>query len=162
MDNLGLALILLFYSSQTHAQEIFLSYGLGAFNSSASLPSPTINGGYRYELYNGFYWHLTGGYWKDNSTDPTRKSSAYFSTGPGLLVDLNPVEIRNSVGLAAITNPDGYLGGSFPEFNEEIYVGLRDRHGNGIGVKYDHISSAGIYQPNIGRDFIMLEVSSKW
>lgn len=164
MNDLGLALVLLFISSQSHAQEIFFGYGLGVSNSAKNTHTEVkvANVGYRGELYNGLYWQFKGGYWGEGSSDPTRKSSLYFSTGPGLLIDLNPIELRSGWGLAAISRPDSYLGGAFPQFNGEVYAGVRDRHGNGIGIKYEHISSAGLVQPNVGRDFMLMEISTKW
>lgn len=164
MDDLSVALLLLFLSSNAHAQETFFGYGLGVFHSAKNAPTEvkSINLGYRGELYNGFYWQFKGGYWSDTSGDANRRSSFYFSTGPSILVDLRPIEIRTGIGLAAITNPDGYLGGTFPQFNEELYLGVRDKNGIGIGAKYEHISSGGLVKPNQGRDFILLELSTKW
>lgn len=164
MDDLGLALILLLVSSQSRAQEVFFDYGLGIFNSAKNAPTEVkvADIGYRGELYNGLYWQSKVGYWGEGSGDPTRNSSFYFSTGPTLLIDLKPIELRSGWGLATISDPDSYLGGNFPQFNGEVYAGVRDMYGNGIGVKYEHISSAGLVQPNVGRDFIALEISSKW
>lgn len=164
MNDLATALFMLLATSNSNAEEAFLSYGVGTFASARDSGAETkvINGGYRLELINGFYWQFKSGYWKDMSGDPTRKDSLYFSTGPTMLIDLRPVEIRTGIGLSGITNPDSYLGGYFPQFNEELYVGGRDKNGNGIGVKYEHISSAGIIQPNVGRDFLILEISTKW
>lgn len=164
MNNLKLAILLFFVSSQAYSEEIFFGYGLGIFNSAKNIPAEvkTINLGYRVELYSGIYWQFKGGYWKDASDDYNRKSSLYLSTGPTMLVDLKPIEVRTGLGLATISVPDSYLGDIFPQFNEELYLGVRDKNGNGIGIKYEHISSAGIVQPNIGRDFVILEISSKW
>jgi hypothetical protein len=54
------------------------------------------------------------------------------------------------------------LGGAFPQFHGELYGGLRDSQGNGIGIKYNHFSSAGLVTPNQGRDFVLLELSVKY
>lgn len=164
MDDFGIALIVLFAASQAHAQEVFFGYGVGTFSSAKDAPSEvkTASLGYRGELYNGIYWQAKGGYWLDNSGDLSRKGSIYFSTGPSFLVDLKPIEIRSGIGLAFITQSDSYLGGNFPQFNEELYMGVRDKFGNGIGIKYEHISSAGLIQPNVGRDFVSVEISTKW
>lgn len=160
-----IALFLLSCSiSAARADEIDFGYGIGAFDSAkdsnAEVKVGTLT--YRTELFRGFYWQAKVGYWGDGSSDRSRHNSAYVSSGPGLLIDLNPVEIRSGWGLAAITNTDSYLGGHFPQFNGEAYVGLRDKHGAGIGVSYEHISSAGIVSPNQGRDFFILHISEKW
>lgn len=141
------------------ADETFLGYGLGAFNSN---DTKVLNLGYREDIWEGIYWQYKGGFWIDTSGGPGRSGSIYLSSGPGLMIDLNPIEIRNGIGLAMITNPDSYLGGPFPQFNEELYIGVRDKKGNGIGIQYEHISSAGIWQPNMGRDFLMIQLSQRW
>lgn len=162
--NIVIGLFCILLCSASYADETFGSYGLGAFNSAKNSAAEVkvANLGYRAEIYNGFYWQFKGGYWGEGSGDPTRKSSFYASTGPGLTIDLRPVELRSGWGICAISNPDSYLGGRFPQFNGELYVGLRDKHDNGLGVKYEHISSAGLITPNDGRDFYILELSQKW
>lgn len=156
--------LIMLLSVSAQADEVFSSYGVGAFNSAKNSPAEVkvVNVGYRPELYNGFYWQFKAGYWGEGSGDESRKSSFYASTGPGLMIDLKPIEIRSGWGLCAITQPDAYLGGRFPQFNGELYFGLRDRKDNGIGVKYEHISSAGLVVPNDGRDFFILEISQRW
>lgn len=163
MNNFLTSLFLLMATS-SHAQEIGFSYGLGVFNSAKVSPTElkVANLAYRLELYNGIYWQTKVGYWGDGSGDPNRHSSFYLSTGPGLLVDLNPVELRSGWGLTAINRADSYLGGVFPQFNGEVYAGLRDKKGDGMGLKYEHISSAGLITPNLGRDFLMIEMSTRW
>lgn len=149
----------LLFSAAVSADEVFLGYGMGVVNST---DSRDVNLGFRKDLSDGFFWQFKGGLWVDNSGDPTRSNSGFVSSGPGFLVDFNPIEIRTSVGLAAITSPDSILGGPFPQFNEDLYVGVRDKRGNGVGFVYEHISSAGIEQPNYGRDFIELQWSKRW
>lgn len=164
MNNLLLGLAMIMASSETHAQEIFFGYGIGAFGSAkySTTEVKTIDLGYRMEIYNGLYWQFKSGDWIDTSNDRNRRGSLFLFTGPSLLIDLAPVEIRTGLSIGAIETTDSYLGGHFPQFNEDLYFGVRDRHGNGIGVKYEHISSAGIFQPNEGRDFVILEVSQRW
>lgn len=144
------------------ADDLFFSYGIGVAESQIYEVAETkiLDIGLRRSILDGFYWNLEGGLWVDSSGDPTRNGSTFLSTGPGFLVDLNPIEIRNAYGISYISSPDAYLGGSFPQFHGEFYIGARDKSGNGIGFKYSHFSSAGIEQPNIGRDFIILELSS--
>lgn len=151
-------------STLTFADEFSVGYGLGVANSAKHFAAETkvFTAAYRPEIYKGFYWQVKGGYWGDGSGDVARRSSFFGSTGPGMLIDLRPIEIRSGWGIATISSPDAYLGGRFPQFNGEAYVGLRDRSGNGIGVEYDHISSAGLVVPNQGRDFVVLQLSKKW
>lgn len=151
-------------SLNSYADEGFMGFGVGVANSAkhSSGEVKVFSLGLREDIFDGIYWQYKLGYWGDGSGDPSRGSSFYASTGPGFLVDLHPVEIRTGWSLAAISSPDSYLGGRFPQFNGELYLGLRDFRGNGIGVQYEHVSSAGIVTPNQGRDFFVLQISQRW
>jgi hypothetical protein len=157
--------VLSLMSLTAQAGEPFVGYGVGIFHSADYGPVSTklFQLGYRTDLAGGFYWQNRVGYWSDSSPKETnRKNSAYASTGIGFLIDLRPIELRSGWGISGITTPDSMLGGHFPQFNGDLYIGVRDRNGNGIGVQYEHISSAGIVTPNEGRDFITLQLSTKW
>lgn len=164
MKKILLSLSALLISSTAIADSVYVGYGLGTFNSAKNSASETKIGqvGYLFDLYGGTYLSGKVGYWGDGSGNPTRKSSAYLSSGVGLLIDLRPIEIRSGWSLAFITTPDSYLGGRFPQFNGELYLGLRDKSGNGIGVQCEHISSAGLITPNAGRDFCIVQLSNRW
>lgn len=142
------------------SDDISFSYGLGLGESAQYSTSETkvIELSYRQTILDAFYWNYEAGIWLDNIGNG-RSSSGFLATGPGFLVDLKGFEIRNAYGIAAITNSDIFLGGNFPQFHGELYAGFRDKTGNGIGIKYNHFSSAGVYMPNVGRDFILLELS---
>lgn len=159
-----LLLCLLLFSGVAHADEASLGFGVGAFGD-AKYSTGQVKAGeasYRSFLIDGIYWQNKVGYWGEGSPDPSRKSSMFGSTGFGLEVDLRPLEIRAGYGLAFISTPDSQLGGRFPQFNGDLYVGLRDKKGDGIGIDYMHISSAGLVTPNQGRDFFILQLSQKW
>jgi hypothetical protein len=157
-------LLLLLISNICFAEEAFIGYGVGVFNDANYYlgQNKYIDAGYRSFIWDGFYWEWDGGYWGEGSPDIGRKSGFFASSGPGLEIDLQPLELRSGWQLAAISNPDSQLGGYFPEFHGTASIGLRDKKGDGIAVEYNHISSAGLVTPNIGRDFILLELSQKW
>ena len=90
-----------------------------------------------------------------------RSSSGFISSGLGLNVDLQPLEIRGGGALSLITNPDVQLGGVF-QFNEDISVGLRDIKGNAIALVYNHFSCGSFCSPNLGKDSVSLELSEVW
>lgn len=162
MKTLTLILLLLLIPKAS-ADEFSFSYGLGVGESAAHSISETkvLEFSYRQTILDALYWNYEAGGWLDNAGNG-RSSSAFLSAGPGFLVDLKGFEIRNAYGVACITSPDAYLGGAFPQFHGELYAGFRDKTGNGIGFKYNHFSSAGIFSPNIGRDFGLLELSLRW
>ncbi len=157
-------LLPLIFISSVQANELSFGLGLGIGNSAvnSSVETKVLTASHIWDIYDGFYAKARAGYFSDKSGDPTRQSSGFGSFGLGMLVDLKPIEVRVGYGLAAITTPDSYLGGQFPQFSGDLYLGVRDRVGNGIGVSYQHISSAGIWTPNVGRDFMILEVGTHW
>lgn len=157
-------ILCLLISSVCLADEVFLGYGVGVFGDAKYYTGQNkyLELGYRSVVWEGIYWQFKGGCWGEASPDKSRTSSAWLSSGPGLEVDLSPIEIRSGWGLAAISSPDSQLGGHFPQFNGEMYIGLRDKRGDAIGLQYEHISSAGIINPNLGRDFVTLQLSQKW
>jgi hypothetical protein len=67
-----------------------------------------------------------------------------------------------AMGPAYISDPDAALGSHF-QFDIEMGFGLVDVDGVGIGFTYKHLSNAGLWQPNRGRDFLTLQVTMcKW
>ena len=159
-----LLLTLLLVSSLAQAEELSIGYGAGILADGnhyiGEVKHLTIS--YRSTLWDGIYTQYKIGYFGDGSPEPDRNSSFWGSVGLGLEVDLLPVEIRSGWGLAAISNPDSRLGGMFPQLHGDLYLGLRDKRGNGIGVQYCHLSSGGLVSPNYGRDFLLLVLSQKW
>ena len=159
-----LLLLLIGIVNNSYGEEAFIGYGVGIFNDSNYFlgQNKYIDVGYRSFMWDGFYWSFKGGYEGEGSPDIGRKSGFFASSGPGLEIDLQPLELRSGWGLAMISTPDSQLGGYFPQFNGTASIGLRDKHGDGIALEYNHISSAGFVNPNIGRDFMILELSQKW
>lgn len=156
-------ILLLLLSNLALADEAFLGYGVGVFGDADSFigQNKYMDLGYREFLFDGLYWQNKLGFLSEGGPDQTRKSGFWGSTGLGLEVDLQPLEIRGGGALGGISNPDSQLGGYF-QFNENFSVGLRDRKGDGIAIEYNHLSCGPFCQPNTGRDFIILELSQKW
>lgn len=157
-----LTLILVLLSRQASADEVFGAFGLGVFNSAKSEPAEVrdLYIGLRKELPQGTFFEGKVGFWGDSAGNG-RTSSAFVAAGPGLSVDLRPVVIRAGVNLAAISSPDAYLGGVF-QFNETLFLGVKDPTGNSIGFVFDHFSSAGIESPNVGRDTISIQIGQSF
>jgi len=86
--------------------------------------------------------------------------SVYGSFLVGMTVSPNEFGAESHVALGPtyISTPDSVLGGHF-QINTEFGLGMKDKLFY-QGVLYKHLSSAGIYQPNIGRDFLMLQLRS--
>lgn len=145
------------------ADEGFVGYGLGILRGADTFLGQTkyLNLGYREFMWEGLYWQNKLGALGEGGPDQTRRGGVYFASGLGLEVDLQPIELRGGGSLAGITSPDSQLGGYF-EFNEDVSLGLRDKKGSGIALQYNHLSCASFCSPNLGRDFVILELSQKW
>jgi hypothetical protein len=160
-----LGLLLLVSTPALAGDEAFLSYGVGIFNSADQYlgQNKIISVGYRQQVIGGFYLQSKLGFWGEGSGHADRKASFYASYGIGVKVNLAPIEIRTGWSLAFITHPDSQLGARFPQFNGDIYAGVRDKYGMGIGVRiYEHLSCASFCSPNQGRDFGSIEVSQEF
>jgi hypothetical protein len=165
MRLIPLLVALLMLSSPAKADsELAFSYGIGVFHSADEYlgQNKIISVAYRDYLIGGFYWQYKLGFWGEGSGHPDRNASGYGSTGPGVRVSILPFEFRTGWSLAAITSPDAMLGARFPQFNGEVYLGIRDKHGTGAGLQYEHVSCATFCSPNQGRDFGFLGVSQEF
>lgn len=147
-----------------YGDEAGISYGVGIFHDADSFlgQNKYIDINYRHFVYQGVYIQSKLGGLGEGGPDQTRKGGGFIAQGAGLEVDLKPIELRGGGSLAAITTPDSQLGSVFPQFNEDIAIGFRDKKEDGIAVQYNHISCASFCSPNAGRDFILFELSLKW
>lgn len=105
---------------------------------------------------NVVYRGLVGG-WIDNRSDG--ESSALASVGIGLRVRPWIFYSRVLTGLAYVTHIDQFLGSHFPQFFEEIFLGMKENN-TALGFSFVHYSNAGIIRPdmNRGRNFATLSI----
>lgn len=96
---------------------------------------------------------LEAGYIFDNHRQPSgTKDTAFGSASVGLEPMAGPIYLHFFQGVGLISTPDSLLGGRF-QFFEDVGIGFRDQEKDiAVGFHYKHISSAGIYKPNKGRD----------
>lgn len=141
----------------------FFKYGVGVFGSAEYGRTETKNFsvGYEEEWFGPLISQYELGVFTDSAGDVGRHSSGYGNISTGVQANPGYLVVRSMWGVGAITSPDSMLGGWF-EFNQDFLLGVKDDKGNMIGLDYKHISSAGIYNPNQGRDFIMIHVEIPW
>lgn len=114
---------------------------------------------YQDVIFGPFIKQYELGGWFDNTGIQGRRSSALLGASAGIHVNAGYLFAQALIGPCAISNTDSNLGGHF-QFNNDIGLGLRDPETKStIGLAYKHISSAGIFLPNKGRDLIMFRVS---
>jgi hypothetical protein len=146
--------------SWCRADEVYSTAALGVFNSGKQSLSEEkfLNVGYRKPL-GPFIEQAEIGGWTDRAGNG-RGGSAYGAYQLGFEVH-GPILGRIATGPALITSPDSYLGGVF-QFTEDFFAGEEDAQGHSIGFIYKHISSAGIEQPNIGRDQMGFQIGLRF
>lgn len=150
--------VCLILEKDSPADEDYMTGMLGVFNSAqkSKVETKFLNIGHRSDLGFGLSQQIEAGGWID-SAGGGRGSSGYGAYQIGVETDTE-VQGRVMFGPAIITSPDIYLGGIFPQFTEDFYIGIKGHDGNTVGVKYKHISSAGLCSPNMGRDFAGVEI----
>lgn len=103
----------------------------------------------------GFGWKLEAGAWTDSGQD--RKGSFFTSAmGAKRFGDLDGFNLTGLFGIIVASNADGALGSPLA-FTEEAILGYR-----AVGIGYKHISNAGLWVPNHGRDYLSVTVSFRW
>lgn len=162
-----LTLALLSFSHLTYANdantfqsESYGKYGVGIFGSGRNsfAETKTISFGHQSPLGQYFIKQLELGGWTDTRGSEGRRGNVYLSGSIGLNVDAGYVFAQSLWGVAALPLTDSYLGGHL-EFKEDATIGAKDLQGKRIGLNYTHISSAGIFMPNHGRDLLCLRLS---
>ena len=158
--SLNFSLILMLLSSPAIAAEGYF----GKYMVSA-VESPTYQKGLsigRQSEWSVFETKTEGGFWVDNSKRPGAKCSAFISYSLGIEPRAGAFYVNMFQGVAALSNTDTVLGGHL-QFVEDVGLGVRDQEKNvAIGLFYKHISSAGIFLPNYGRDFVGVQVMIPW
>lgn len=147
-----LSLILIIHQAIANGDSgTYLKYGAG-INGDA--PRLSIFTGYQGYLTNIVEYQLEAGIPRPGifGVSPSIGVSTMSRSGMFLKVFFGPL---------LLTNWDDRLGGLF-QFNNDLELGLKGQNGFAIGVNYKHISNAGITQPNLGRDFILLKLQLEY
>jgi hypothetical protein len=153
------ALALIF--SEDGRPDSYMSGQVGIFNTGKQSISESkfVNVGYRDIWCCGISYQYEAGGWIDRAGNG-RKNSGYGAFQMGVEAGDTTIA-RVMAGPALITTPDSYLGGAF-QFTEDFFIGIRGNSRNTVGIKYKHFSSAGLEQPNVGRDYLGAEISIPW
>ncbi len=147
-----------FLAYRAYADEVYTGAMVGVFNSGKKSLSETkfVNLGVRQDIIPGLVQQFEGGGWVDIAGDG-RKDSLYGAYQLGVEAS-HIVTARVMAGPAIVTTPDAMLGGPFA-FTEDFFLGIRGDEGATVGLKYKHISNAGLEPPNVGRDFMGVEAA---
>ncbi len=159
MKNL-LICFMLALASVAHADvTAMVGVGDGIMKGAGTPFERTVVLGYEHKFPVGAFVRPQVGYFLDVSGV---NRSSFFGSGLVGIRTISPVGpmLHFAVGPAYLQNPDQILGGHF-QFNLEFGIGMDDKNFS-LEAVVSHLSSAGIEQPNRGRDFIGLEVCFKF
>ncbi len=87
------------------------------------------------------------------------RHATFFGSASGgyELQTKNGTFVSAFIGPAAISQKDRKLG-SHLQFAIDFGVGVKMDSGKALGLHFKHLSNAGIWQPNIGRDLLAVEM----
>jgi hypothetical protein len=142
------------------AEGTFLKYSVNAHTEDVAAQKG-LSLGYQDELaFLEKKWEI--GFWSDHSGRDGAKSSAFGSYSIGVEPTAGALYVNFFQGVGLISSPDTVLGGP-AQFFEDFGFGIRDQKTKvSIGFQYKHISSAGIFKPNQGRDTLGLQIMIPW
>jgi hypothetical protein len=146
-------------SSVVHAQdEMLVDAGLGAFSTEGKSLSQVkfAKLGIQEDLWYAVKQRVNFGGWIDDRKGPFA-NSAFTSYQVGFDVKNALFEMSVFSGPGLISATDSSLGGHF-QFNETVFIGIKDTMDESVGMAYNHFSSAGLEMPNQGKDFMCLEI----
>lgn len=150
-----IALIGLWHIAPAKAAEYSVKFGPGLQDDSTTGSTKIFGVRRASRMFYGVYNAVEAGGYVDGGAD--RKGAllvkAQLGVEPGPEVGLFS---KAFVGPCYISQTDSQLGGNF-QFCTDIAVGVRDSE-TFMTIGYGHISSAGIYYPNHGRDYMIFEL----
>ncbi len=100
------------------------------------------------------YWQYNAGGWDG------RRETSLMGLARGLEWRLPRTRLRLSSGASYISSTNGRLSSNF-EFYEQFLIQRRIADTN-VALSYRHWSNANIRQPNLGMDFVGLQVEKTW
>ncbi len=137
------------------AGEVGIKYGLQVTDQVTAKEVKFASIEYQAPISNIFRHKFAVGSWFDQNIDLGQSSSPFTAYSMGIKVDAGYLYVENLFGIGLISRTDTLLSTNF-EFTEELGAGIQDKLGKYIGLTVKHFSNAGIQQPNIGRNFMLL------
>jgi hypothetical protein len=142
-------------ATSSYAGNLNLKYGLPVLHAQGNGAFGSI--GYQHSIFRALNQQIETGLWTSRVRESGQKTSPFASYSLGVKVDLDYVYAESMHGIGLIGQPDVLLGGP-GQFFHDTGLGIKDRDGSSFGLQWKHVSSAGAYKPNIGRDFVLIKV----
>jgi len=136
-----------------------LCFGSLFFKEGTNLKHSSLifSGGVQQEVFGILTEQYEIGYFSTKRNNYGAKGSGFGGYSIGITSSPDNVYAQLLVGAVGLTTTDSQLGGNVA-FKHDFSFGVKDRSGNGVGLGYCHISNAGLWKPNVGRDYIMFKV----
>lgn len=156
-----IALTALFYlTSHAKADDYAFKYGMGLEDKSPTGNIKLFSLRQEALWFYAFHYATEGGLWVDNLGNG-RASGAFGKAQMGVKPGAETgVYAKAFWGVQLQSSTDTQLGG-YAQFTQDAGIGIRDRVSS-VELGYTHVSSAGIFSPNLGRDFITLSLGIRW
>lgn len=99
------------------------------------------------------FYKLDFGFWTDNQ--PGHSSAPFMGPVIGYhFLHPSGISLTPVFGILVMGNPDAVLGAPF-NFTEELAIGYHT-----VSIGWKHISNAGTSSPNMGRDYLFLNLTT--
>lgn len=148
------------FSLTAKADDYSFKYGMGFYNGEKTGSIKIFSLREEDHEFGPIYSGREAGLWVDNIGDG-RRGAAFgkyqLGVKPGPDVGLYA---KAFWGVQLQSSTDTQLGG-VAQFSQDAGVGIRDASSS-VEVGYSHVSSAGIFHPNRGRDFITLSLGVRF
>lgn len=148
------ALILLMLPEAARAGSPFFQFSFGTNSNDFSTRMFAV--GYEMPLWGILSHQVLLGAYIDGSQSSGVVGFGSYEIGLDITTP-SGIYTKFFIGPGLMTQTDTRIS-SIPEINTDMEVGLRDTKGSSIGFNYHHISNAGFFPPNLGRDFMGLKV----
>lgn len=131
----------------------YIKYGVGVDNPN--LGAKLMSFGYQAPLLLLMDYQLEGGVYND--TNQSQGPIGFGNADFGFSAMGDNVYAKAFFGPAFVTSTDSRLSSIF-EFNHDFELGIIDHRGVSVGMAFKHMSNAGIWGSNLGRDFGLFKV----
>lgn len=150
----ALTLMFVFTSRHANADDVSFKYGMGLLDGSPTGSIKQFSLRSESRFIGPVHTAAEGGLWVDN-LGGGRRGAVYGKYQLG--VQSGPqvgVYASGYWGIELQSSTDTQLGG-YLQFCQDAGIGIRDET-SFVQATYSHVSSAGIYRVNRGRDFVLL------
>lgn len=157
---IAITLMFVFTSRHANADDVSFKYGMGLLDGSPTGSIKQFSFRDEHYLFYGIHSAGEGGLWVDN-LGGGRKDAVFGKYQLGVKPGAETgVYAKAFWGVQLQSSVDSRLGG-YAEFSQDAGVGIRDAF-SFVEAGYTHVSSAGIFAPNYGRDFVTLSMGLRF